>query len=205
MSMFRLFCVCLSLLTVLAYVCVLLAFHPLLQVKGFLMLLREAFQQASAAVLVAYSAWTLSTIYMDIYLWFRRTLVKDKAAAELVIYSGTEGGGEDAPITKKQKWLVAYPFYVTMFLLAWYYVVYPAPSPDHSMVTEQPRSTWRQVFGQFTTQRGPISWNDREAPSALHWNRPVAGDVSLIRFKNSKTLSTYFTPPAASTAFSKSA
>lgn len=101
MKKLRFSCICLSVLTIFVYVVLLLIVRSSLRSCNFLDSLQKSFLQVLALVLAVYSAWIISTIYMDVYLWFRRNFKKDDRAIELLLYSGTEGGGEDFLISKQ--------------------------------------------------------------------------------------------------------
>jgi len=109
----------------LLYVLALLIFCSSLKFSNILEVIPEKLIKTSSLVLSIYSAWVISTIYMDIYLWYFRKLRKDHKAVELMIHTKTELGREDIPVVGKHKWLLAYPGYLILSALGWYYLIYP--------------------------------------------------------------------------------
>lgn len=124
MTKLRFFGICASMITILLYIITLLIIYLKFQLKNLIDVFKLKIVGASGFVITIYSIWVLSTIYMDIYLWHRRSIQKDQSARELEIYSRTEWGGEDAPIAGKKKWLVAYPIYLMVLILGWYSVIF---------------------------------------------------------------------------------
>ncbi len=128
MTRVRAWCVLASLVTNLAYVLVLSGAHFQSHASDILRALRAVFFQTPAIMLVLFTAWHLSAIYLDVYLWTRRRWQKVASAVELTSYASAEGGGESSPVARKQKWLLLYPFYVVLIALGWYFIMYPPSS-----------------------------------------------------------------------------
>jgi hypothetical protein len=120
-----LWCACLSLLTTLVYVLALLSFRISLYSDIVLLLLEDTIMQASGAVMMVVSTWLLSRIYIDLYLLFLRIMRKNGAALELSIHSNDNAGGEDALVSRRQKWSFVYPFSMLLLAVGWYAIVYP--------------------------------------------------------------------------------
>ena len=122
---YKLWSVTAVLLTILGYVMVILEVHSQLRPGGVLNVLWGVFSRTSALVLLVFTVWYLSPMYMDIYLWMRRNFLKDAGAVELVLYISNEFGGKDVPGSNRQKWLGFYPFSLVLFAIGWYFLVFP--------------------------------------------------------------------------------
>ncbi len=125
MTRARVWCVCASLVTNLAYVLVLSGAHSQLCADDVFNVLQAIFFQPPAVALAGFTAWHLSAIYLDVYLWLRRKVQKDASAVELSMYAAAKGGGESSPVSRRRKWLLLYPFYVVFLALAWHFVLCP--------------------------------------------------------------------------------
>ena len=122
---YKLWSVTAVLLTILGYVMVILEVHSQLRLDGVLNVLWRVFSKTSAIVLLVFTIWFLSPVYVDTYLLMRRHIGKDRDATELTLYGVGSDGGENFPVSSRQKWLFVYPFLLFVFIVGWYAVVYP--------------------------------------------------------------------------------
>ena len=68
----------------------------------------------------------LSTLFVDITLWVRRTFLGDKSSLEIVIYPDITAGEKIEPVSSKQKWFVFYPGLIFLVSVGWYAIYHRA-------------------------------------------------------------------------------